>query len=69
MQRMARLARMKVQTTETYFPWQNKAESIIETIKGKAKRRRVQKDTPKRVWDFSMVREAEIYYRTAGNDG
>ena len=47
----------------------NKAESIIETIKGKAKRRRVQKDTPKRVWDFSMVREAEIYYRTAGNDG
>ena len=59
---------MEVQTTEPYSPWQNKAESVIKIIKGKAKIRRVQRNIHKRVWYFGMVCEAEIYYRTAGKD-
>ena len=69
MQRVARLERMEVQTTEPYYPCQNKAESVIKIIKGKAKRIRVQSNIPKRVWEFGMVWEAEIYSRTAGKDG
>ena len=65
MQKVARLERLEVQITDLYFLWQNKAESIINIIKGKANRRRVQSNIPKRVWDFRMVWEAEIYYRTA----
>ena len=38
-------------------------------MKGKAKRRRVHRNIPKRVWDFGMVLEAGIYPRTAGKDG
>ena len=49
MQRLARLARMEVQTTDPYSPWQKKAESVIKIIKGKAKRIIVQKNIPKRV--------------------
>ena len=60
---------MEVRTTEPYFPWQNKAENVIKIIKGKSKRRRVQRNILKRVWDFVMVYEAEIYSRTAGKDG
>ena len=36
MQRVERLARMEVQTTEPYSPWK-KSESVIKTIKGMAK--------------------------------
>ena len=68
MQRMARLTRMEVQTTEPYSLWQNKAESVIKIIKGKANRRRFQKNTPKWVWYFGMVYEADIYSRTAFKD-
>ena len=68
-QRVARLARMKIWTTEPYYPWQNKSESVIKIIKGKAKRRRVQSNKPKMVWYFGMVWEAEIYYRISGKDG
>ena len=50
MKRAARLARMEVRTAEPFSPWQNKAESVIKIIKGKAKRRRVQSNIPKRVW-------------------
>ena len=46
-----------------------KSESVIKIIKRKAKRRRFQRNTPKRVWDCGMVWEAEIYYRTAGKYG
>ena len=60
---------MDVHTTEPHYPWENKAESVIKIIKGKAKRIRVQRNIPKRVWDFDMVLEADIYYRTAGKDG
>ena len=66
---MTKLARMVVRTTEPYFPWQNKAEIFIKIIKGKANRRRVQRNIPKRVWYFRMVWEAEIYFPTAGKDG
>ena len=61
MQRVARLARMEVRTTEPYFPWQNKAKSVIKIIKGKSKRIKVQRNISKRVWDFGMVWGAEIY--------
>ena len=60
-QRVARLARMEARTTETYSSWQNKDESVIKIITGKAKRRRFQSNMPKRVWDFGMVWEAGIY--------
>ena len=69
MERVARLARMEVQNTEPYSPWENKAEIVIKIIKGKAKRRIFQSNMSKRVWDFGMVCEAEIYSRTAGKDG
>ena len=55
MQRVAILERMEVRTTETYYLWENKSESVIKIIQGKAKRRRVQRNIPKRVWDFGMV--------------
>ena len=69
MQIMAILTRMEVRTTEPYSLWQNKAGICIKMIKGKAKIRRFQRNIPKRVWYFSMVWEADIYYRTAGKDG
>ena len=40
----------------------------MKIIKGKAKRRRVQRNTHKRVWEFGMVLEAEIYSQIAGKD-
>ena len=42
---------------------------FIKIIKGKSKRRRVKNNILKRVWDFGMVWEAEIYSRTSGKDG
>ena len=69
MKRVARLEIMEVRTTEPYYPWQNKAESVIKIIKGKAKSRIFQRNIPKRVWDLGTVWEADIYYRTAGKDG
>ena len=68
-QRVARLARMKIWTTEPYYPWKNKSESVIKIIKGKSKRRRVQRNIPKRVWDLYMFWEAYIYSLTTGKDG
>ena len=59
-QRVERLARTELQTTDPYFPWKNKAESVINIIKGYAKRRRVHRNIPNRVWDFSMLWEAEM---------
>ena len=69
MQRVTRLARIKVQTTEPHSPWENITEIVIKIIKGRFNRRRVQRNIPKRVWDFVMVWEAEIYSRTEGKDG
>ena len=60
---------MDVRTTDPHSPWKNKAESVINIMKRKYKRRRVQRNIPKRVWDFVMVWEAEIYSHTAGKDG
>ena len=61
MQRVSILARMEVRTTETYSPCQKKSESVINIMKIKANRRRFQRNIYKRVWDFGMVWEAEIY--------
>ena len=66
---VSRLEIMEVLTTEPYYSWQNKYGSVIKIIKGKEKRRRVQRNIPKRVWDFGMVWEGDIYSRTAGKDG
>ena len=67
--RVARLAIMEVKTNEPYSTWQNKAESVIKIIRGKSKMRRVQRNIKKRIWDFGMVWEAEIYSHTAVKDG
>ena len=69
MKRVARLARMEVQTNEPYSPWQNKADICIKIIKVKVNRRIFQRNIHKRVWDFGMVWEGDIYSRTAGKDG
>ena len=60
---------MDVRTSEPHYPWQNKAKSVIKIIKGKSKRRIVQRNIPMRVWDFGMVWESEIYSHNAGKDG
>ena len=49
-------------------PHGKKAESVIKIIKGKSNRRIFQRNIPKKVWDFGVVWEAEIYYRTAGKN-
>ena len=49
MQGVTGLERIDVRTNETHYPCQNKAESVINIIKGKAKRRRVQINIPKMV--------------------
>ena len=57
MQRVARLARMGVCTTDPHSTWKNKAESVVKTIKVKPKRRISQINITKRVWDFGIVWE------------
>ena len=66
---LERLARVEVGNNEPYYPWQNKYEIVIKIIEGKAKRRRVQSNITKRVWDCGMVYEADIYSRTLDKDG
>ena len=66
---LARLSIMEFRTTEPHSPWQNKAESVINIIKGKSKRIRIQRNIPKRVFDFGIFWEAEIYYHTSDKDG
>ena len=56
---------MEVRTTNPHSSWKNKAESVINIIKGKSRRRRVQINILRRVWDFGVVWESEIYSRTA----
>ena len=53
--RVARLEILELRTTEPYYPWQNKAESAIKIMKGKATRRRFQRNIPKRLWNLGMV--------------
>ena len=55
MWRAARLEIMEVQTTEVYHPWENKAENVIKIIKVKINIRRVQRNIPRRVWEFRIV--------------
>ena len=40
-----------------------------EILKDKANHRRIRRRVPKRIWDFGLVWEAEIYSRTAGKYG
>ena len=68
-QKTCRKYNIESRSTEPYSPWQNKAKGNIKIVKDKAKRRRIRRQIPKRVWDFGMVWEAEIYTRTAGKDG
>ena len=55
MQIVERLAITDGPTTKPHSPWKNKAESVINIIKGKSKIRRAQRNTPKRVWDIGMI--------------
>ena len=55
MNRVVRLARMEVQTNEPYYPWKKKSENVINIIKGKYKRIRVQRNIQKRVWYLGTV--------------
>ena len=68
-QQTCRKYNIEARSTEPYSPWQNKAEGNIKIVKDKAKRRRIRRQVPKRVWDFGIVWEAEIYSCTAGKDG
>ena len=61
MQRVERLERMDVRTTKPHSPCKNKMEIVIKIIKGKSKRTRVQINIPKKLWDFVIVYEYEIY--------
>ena len=47
----------------------NRAEIVIKIIIGKYNRIRVERNTPKKVWEFGMVWETEMYYRIASKDG
>ena len=69
MQIVARLERMEVRTTKLHYLWQNKSEIVIKIIKGNTKRRRAQRNIPKRVCVFGMVYKADIYSHNAGKDG
>ena len=69
LERVERLARMEVRTTEPYSPCQNKYESVIKITKGKYNRRRVHRNIHKRIWNFGMIWRTEIYSRTAVKDG
>ena len=60
---------MNVRTTEPHYTWKIKAESVINIIKGKSKRKISQINLPKRVWEFSMVWGSGIYYRTTDKYG
>ena len=55
MQRVVSLTRMYVNTIEPKYPRKNKAETVIKIVKRKSKIRRVQRNIPKRVWDFGVV--------------
>ena len=61
--------RIKTSTIEPHSPWQNKAEGQIRIVKGRALRRAARRRVPKRLWDYGLVYEAQIYSRTAGTDG
>ena len=68
-QRVERILGMDVHTTEPHFPWKNNSESVIKIIKEKYNRRRFHINIPKRVWDFGMVWETEIYHHIEVKDG
>ena len=54
-------------TTKPYSPWQNRSRGMIKILKDKAKYRIMRRRVTKRVRDFGLVWEAEIYSRTAKN--
>ena len=68
MQRVERLVRMDVRTTDIHYPLKNKNEIVIEIINIKSKRKRVQRNIPKRVWGFGMLWKSEIYSFSAVKD-
>ena len=65
------LKQLKIEsrTTEPYTPSKNRAKDVIGIIKGKAKGRRIKINITKRLWDYRLVWEAEIYSKTSGRDG
>ena len=67
--RVKRLVRINFSTTEPHSPWKNKDENVINIIKEKGNRRRVQINITKRVWYFGVIWESDIYFCTVGKDG
>ena len=55
--------------TEPYSRCRNRFKGMIKIFKGKAKRRRIRRRVPKRIWGFGLVWEAEIYSLMAGKYG
>ena len=68
LQECIRCCRIYGSTMEPYSIWKNRAEGRIKIIKDKAKSIRIRRRVPKRIWDFVLVWEAEIYSHTAGKD-
>ena len=62
------MARMDACTTKRHDSWKNMAEIVMNSMKVKSKRIRFNRNTPKGVWDFGMVWEADIYSRASGKD-
>ena len=69
LQECIRLCHIDGRTMEPYYPCQNRSKGMIKIIKDKAKRRIILSRVTKRIWDFSLVWEEEIYSRKAGKYG
>ena len=60
MKRVARLERIDIHTNYPHYPWKNKTESVIKTLKGKENRGRVQINIPKKIWDFGCLENMKL---------
>jgi len=49
--------------TEPHSPWQYNCENTIGVLRKKVRTRRARRRIPKCVWDFHMIRGAQIYTR------
>ena len=63
--RKARQAQCPVDTTDTYSPWQNRAESEIREVKRQATRWMLAKKSPKPLWCFCMELSSLVRSHTA----
>jgi hypothetical protein len=64
-QKVARHYHIKVHQTEAYTPRQNRAEYVIGELKRRWRNSLVNKNVPKRLWDYGIRYQAEIMSRIA----